>query len=262
MSSSSIPVLDVGHQTKKRKPETLKETDVELCKKLPEDLLLENIATRLPDRTLARYSCLSKLCTILFSMMRVSPHITLLQSHKKLVFNHLNASSRSGFQKAYIFNLQRKDSDKNIDDYDGCHDDDHVVFLDYKLSMFLNVKTVHELVGYCNGLACFKPLLHSDDGHSLVTIVNPATGETLALMYCDPTISTGGEYLCHGFGFDSSSQEYKVVIIFTTRTTNKEKEDEQLFVCIVITSGTNLWRKIVLRLLKSYYYHLLIGEEW
>ncbi|XP_026439184.1 putative F-box protein At3g52320 [Papaver somniferum] len=205
MSSSCIPVLDVGHQTKKRKQETFKEIDAELCKKLPEDLAIENIATRLPARTLARYSCVSKLWyNSIFNDARFAAHHFALQSHKKLVFNLLNVSSGSHFQKAYLFNLQRNDSDKNIDDYDG--DDDHV---------------------------------------SSNYIVNPARGETLALMYCDPTISTGGEHLCHGFGFESSSQEYKVVIIFTTRTTNQEKEDEQLFVCMVITSGTNSWRKIV-----------------
>ncbi|XP_026387672.1 uncharacterized protein LOC113282793 isoform X2 [Papaver somniferum] len=105
-----------------------------------------------------------------------------------------------------------------------------------------------ELLGYCNGLACFKT--GGDSGFAAVNVFNPVRCETLVLNYIIPR--TGTEYLCHGFGFDSLSKEYKIVLIYTMSTTTtrvniqeEEEEEEQVFVCMIITLGTNSWRKIV-----------------
>ncbi|XP_026454215.1 uncharacterized protein LOC113355547 isoform X2 [Papaver somniferum] len=122
-----------------------------------------------------------------------------------------------------------------------------VVFIDIELLMNINFFVATELVGYCNGLACLK--IGGDNGSGAVNVVNPVRNETLVLKY---SIPSGTEYLCHGFGFDSLSNEYKIVVIYTTTTTrmnssNLQDEEEQVFVCMVITFGTSSWRKIVTR---------------
>ncbi|XP_026389697.1 uncharacterized protein LOC113284454 [Papaver somniferum] len=68
-------------------------------------------------------------------------------------------------------------------------------------------------------------------------VANRATGETLCLPYLLPN---NGEckYLCHALGFDSLSEEYKIVIVLAS-TDNKE------FITMVFTLGTKSWRSIV-----------------
>lgn len=43
--------------------------------------------------------------------------------------------------------------------------------------------------------------------------------------------------MCHGFGFDASSQEYKIVVIFASKANSE-------FVSKVITLGSSSWRTI------------------
>ncbi|XP_026380603.1 uncharacterized protein LOC113275339 [Papaver somniferum] len=65
--------------------------------------------------------------------------------------------------------------------------------------------------------------------------VSKLWGDSLVLSYLRPT--GGYIYVCHGFGFDSLSQVYKVVAVFASKASHK-------FLCMVVTLVTMSWRKI------------------
>ncbi|XP_026379720.1 uncharacterized protein LOC113274560 isoform X2 [Papaver somniferum] len=188
---------------------------------LPEDLVIENILTRLPIRILdAQYSRVSKLwCnSISINARFAKTHFLHNNSHKlNLVFNLLNVWFAQG--GASFFSL-----------------DDH-----YKFRLLFDLESDNKIepVGYCNGFACITKMRKNAYGPNLMTVINPIREETLSLpYYYYPTDDGECEYLCHGFGFDSSTDEYKVVIIFTS------KGNEEL-ISMAFTLGTNLWRKSV-----------------
>ncbi|RZC61930.1 hypothetical protein C5167_023686 [Papaver somniferum] len=100
-----------------------------------------------------------------------------------------------------------------------------------------------EPVGNCNGLACVKRL-NASAGFEEIFIINRVTRETLNLTCLTPEIGDGRgllTYLCHGFGFDSLSKEYKIVLIYTTSAIDGVRG----FICMVVTLGGRSWRKIV-----------------
>ncbi|RZC51145.1 hypothetical protein C5167_019567 [Papaver somniferum] len=204
---------------------------------VPEELMVDNVLTRLPAWALVRCGYVSKLwCNSIFNDTKFAARHFALQENKNLVFNLLNVDIDGG-KGVCIFNLQ--------DNYKG-RDYDDSVFIDIRLLMGINFSKATELVGYCNGLACLRT--GGDKGCGGMDVLNPVRGEALVLNYLIPR--TGTEYLCHGFGFDSLSKEYKVVIIYTTRrmnTLNFQEEEEQVFVCMIITLGTNSWRTKVTR---------------
>ncbi|XP_026458132.1 uncharacterized protein LOC113358701 isoform X2 [Papaver somniferum] len=132
---------------------------------LAEELVIENILTRLPFRTLSQYSCISKLwCN--------------------------SISNDAHFAKTH----------------------------------FAHNKNQVRKYG---------------SGRNYVSIINPIRREILSLPYQYPNDGGECQYLCHGFGFDSSTDEYKLVIIFTS------KDIEEYFISMVFTLGTRSWRKSV-----------------
>ncbi|XP_026384094.1 uncharacterized protein LOC113279633 [Papaver somniferum] len=111
-------------------------------------------------------------------------------------------------------------------------------------------KTPNELVGYCNGLICVRAMSNDKVERCRITVINPARNETLSLFYLNPITTRGGgngigQYLCHGFGFDSLSLQYKVVVIHTVPTTITVEAKEE-FVCMVYTSGVTTWKRKVI----------------
>ncbi|XP_026389508.1 uncharacterized protein LOC113284292 [Papaver somniferum] len=96
-----------------------------------------------------------------------------------------------------------------------------------------------EFVGCCNGFACITKVYNEDFAVVRgMIVVNPTRREILSLPYLHPCTEMGCKYLCHGFGFDLLTQEYKVVIVFTSRANDE-------FISVVLTLGTKTWRKIV-----------------
>ncbi|XP_026454666.1 uncharacterized protein LOC113355904 isoform X1 [Papaver somniferum] len=69
---------------------------------------------------------------------------------------------------------------------------------------------------------------------AVCSIISKYWAEIFVRSYLRPA----GGYIGHGFGFDSLSQVYKVVIIFTSEADNE-------FLCMVLTLGTMSWRKIL-----------------
>ncbi|XP_026420845.1 putative F-box protein At1g33530 [Papaver somniferum] len=180
---------------------------------LLEELVIENILTRLPLRTLAQYSCISKLWYNLISKDArfAKAHFVHNKNHNLNLLFNISVKGGAGF-----FSL----------------DNDYK----FRLLMDITAPSTTELVGYCNGLACVTLMLKAAYGLSAMIVVNPVTKETLTLPYYIPI---NGVYLGHGFGFDSSTGEYKVVMIYYISRGNEE------FISMVYTLGTNSWRNIV-----------------
>ncbi|XP_026377851.1 uncharacterized protein LOC113272179 [Papaver somniferum] len=201
---------------------------------LPEELVLENIATRLSARDLSGLITVSKLWYNSIENDRgfAMSHFVNHENNKNLCFNLHNVTYETDHPnmiRSYFFNLEK--------DSDNSH------FYDFELSSVLGSAGSVEPVGNCNGLSCVKR--PSADGFEEIFITNPVRGETLIFTCLTPEIGgVGGslEYLCHGFGFDSSSQEYKVVVTYTTSTA----DNGQGFICMVVTLGATSWRKIVI----------------
>ncbi|XP_026420424.1 F-box protein At3g07870-like [Papaver somniferum] len=207
---------------------------------LPQEIFLENILTRLQARDVARYSCVCKLWNnYTFKDSKfASSHFIQNKNKLNLVFNLSNVS-----QKAYFFTLEKDEFDDTAippptSKKRKRDDDDDEKFLSYRILGDFTFLFPCELVGYCNGLACFKPVSRDSNVNGAISILHPIMAESLVLSYLTPTQSTGRlcNYLCHGFGFDSLSEEYKVVIIFTT-TPSVKTINHQEFVCMVVTLG-------------------------
>ncbi|XP_026445010.1 uncharacterized protein LOC113345447 isoform X2 [Papaver somniferum] len=231
--------VDEEHNSKnnnKKKRAIVKKIDDAGSPYLPEELM-ENIVIRLQAKGLSRFSCVSKKWynfILKDSKFAVSHFI---QNSKKLnlIFNLLNVPvlrDTNGSKEAYLFSLEEEEEKDND-------------LLKYKLLPGTGYHEVYELVGYCNGLACVKLVTQPTDCYGAIHVINPTRNEALALAYITPTTQGGDNctYLCHGFGFDSTSQEYKAVLIFTNSTTAGDQE----FVCMVVAlGGTNSWRKIII----------------
>lgn len=207
---------------------------------LPEELILENILIRLPARDLAICSCVSKFWynSILKDSRFASSHSVQNKNRLNLVFNLLNVPI-TDWDHAYLLSLEeeeKKDKDDNF-------------LLNYRLLWPLHYPGKYELVlvGYCNGLVCTKQQGTAAGDKGVISVINPMRGETLALSYSTPTSSAGGRCidLCHGFVFDSLSEEYKVVLIYTTTTSTISVSGDQEFVCLVLTLGGSYSRKVI-----------------
>ncbi|XP_026425688.1 F-box protein At1g30790-like [Papaver somniferum] len=186
---------------------------------LPEELVIENILTGLPVRTLAQWSCVSKLWyNSIFNDTRFAKaHFANSKNRKLNLFvDVLNVWARDK-RKACFLSLEND--------------------FKYRSYMNVNLPETSEPVGYCNGLACITLVPKSAKDPASMIVINPSRGETLSLPYFQPN-NGGCEYLCHGLGFDSLSEEYKVVIIFTSKDNTK-------FITMVCTLGTKSWRNLV-----------------
>lgn len=182
--------------------EAEKHEEGRICKNLPDELTFESIMTRLPAKTLARFSCVSKLwySSILNDSRFSVIHYNQNKNKLFLVFNMFNVL-RGGIQSVYFSSVLEGE------------------MVDIRCLSALDVNEIHELVGFCNGLACMKLASAPNDTSGSITIVNPIRCESLVLTYIPPT--GGYIYLCHGFGFDSLSQVYKTVIIFASKANGR-----------------------------------------
>lgn len=90
-----------------------------------------------------------------------------------------------------------------------------------------------QVVGYCNGFVCLSKMIKHPSTYDIYSLSMP---EVLSIF--TPTVADGYVKF-HGFGFDSITKEYKLVIILNSSASI------DLFKCIMVfTLGTSLWRKI------------------
>ncbi|XP_026426251.1 uncharacterized protein LOC113322392 isoform X1 [Papaver somniferum] len=201
-------------------------------KYLPHDLIMQQILTKLPVPALLKSVLVSKLWynSIHIDRKRFT-HSHFLQSkkHPRVIFSLLDV--RDG------------DTENTGEAVYGCH------FFKFtnglygtenplKFDMFRVYHThsgISELVGYCNGLPCMAIVGDYSTGY---LVSDPNRKDYLYIFYpagVGKHISES-RIICHGFGFDPSANEYKVVSVFCT------PQKELNFV--VFTLGTKSWRDV------------------
>ncbi|KAI3971651.1 hypothetical protein MKW92_049948, partial [Papaver armeniacum] len=201
--------------------------------KLPHEVIVDNILTRLPVKNLAKECDL--VCKLWYKSI-IHPHFislySLLQScrnnnrYPNLTLDILNSPF-------YRFrHLQQCTLRLEIDD-----DNDNDVYYFRKMTDISICK--QELVGHCNGLHCYRACLVR--GRCFFHITNPSCrpNDFMAAMYPVPDKAF---IFCCGFGFDSIANEYKIVLVYSnTSTTVTDVHDK--FKCMVFTLGSISWRE-------------------
>ncbi|KAG2695979.1 hypothetical protein I3843_07G037500 [Carya illinoinensis] len=154
-------------------------------KNLPEDLILE-ILLRLPVKSLVRFRCVSKRWLFLIS----DPHFA--KSHFDRASEH---TQRLLLSTPLRFGSLETDAPL----WDGSAVRE--LFFPFKQE-----GRAFKIVGSCNGLVCVS--LSQNEGFY---IWNPSTGSRRKLPD-PPETPPDREIRVHGFGYDSSAEDYKVVL--------------------------------------------------
>ncbi|KAI3958246.1 hypothetical protein MKW92_050740 [Papaver armeniacum] len=201
-------------------------------KYLPHDLIVEQILTRLPVPSLLKSVLVSKLW-----------YNSIHTDRKRFTHSHFLQSKKQPRVIFSLLDVRDGDTETTGEATYGCH------FFKFtnglygtenplKYDSFPCYQThngISELVGYCNGLPCMAFVGDYSTGY---VISDPNRKDHLYIFYpayVGKHISNA-HIICHGFGFDSSANEYKVVSIF--RTPQKELN------FVVFTLGTKSWRDV------------------
>ncbi|XP_059633021.1 F-box/kelch-repeat protein At3g06240-like [Cornus florida] len=169
-----------GEEESRQSNEMTKATEsTTLMPYIPRHLLVE-ILLKLPIKSLIRLRCVSKSWLSLIS----DPHFTR---------NHLN------FTKRILIITHYRRSHLYTADLGSAHKDSVAEKIDY-------ISNFWTIIGSCNGLVCIKVCLIQ------YIVFNPLTRESKQIPYCDLCALEGFEGYCrYGFGYDSSSDDYKLV---------------------------------------------------
>ncbi|XP_026436090.1 uncharacterized protein LOC113333945 [Papaver somniferum] len=203
---------------------------------LPHDLIMEEILTKLPVRTLLKSVLVSKLW-----------YNSIHNDNKHLTYSHFLQSQKKPDVILSLLNVKDDGVVKKTGEparY-GCHffkftpgiysdDDENALEFD-KFRGGLVGHDIWEQVGYCHGLPCMAIVGNYSTGYIILD------ANRKDFMYIYPAIDgkccvSSACIICHGFGFDPSANEYKLVSIF--RTMQKELN------VVVFTLGTKLWRNV------------------
>ncbi|KAL4302158.1 hypothetical protein GQ457_10G000230 [Hibiscus cannabinus] len=175
---------------------------------VPEVLVFE-ILHRLPVKSLTRFRCVCKPWSFSFQT-----HLFITKHHNHhLKHNNLNLllkRSHGNDRRYYTYYFSQLSTDKG-----------HNFSVSVYLPFFENFLSQPQVDGPCNGILCLHDL---DDKAALW---NPSTREFKILpqssiqcppsaclpYYCIPSISRGFD--CSGFGYDSQTDDYKVVRFVT-----------------------------------------------
>ncbi|XP_041016641.1 F-box/kelch-repeat protein At3g06240-like [Juglans microcarpa x Juglans regia] len=181
-------------------------------KYLPENVIVE-ILLRLPVKSLVRFRCVSKRWRSLISDPRFAKSQFSQASERS---QRLLISSRSE-----ILSL-----DYNAPFGDSSTLREHVV---PSLRRGRHVR----IVGSCNGLVCVA--VHRHKGFR---IWNPSTGDVRKLP--DPKFSLRGEDYWYGFGFDPSTDDYKLLVASFLFLPRYQESEGKLF-----SLKRNSWKTIL-----------------
>ncbi|XP_027103259.1 F-box protein CPR1-like [Coffea arabica] len=170
--------------------------------RIPPDLI-EEIFSKLPVKTLIRFRFLSKSWrATIGSQEFIKKHLRNL-SHHNLILGNFNGSSNLVVGEVYLYSA----------DYDSFLETDCAVFKELNLPVEPRTDLETDILGSCNGLLCVLSLW---DDRPIVW--NPSTRKHRILPSARKDefhgVPVGGNcYTCYGFGYDSVSDDYKVVAI-------------------------------------------------
>lgn len=179
---------------------------------LPLDVILDEILTRLPVKTLSRFRSVSKLWCYHIShpLFQKEHHLRSLQRPLLLVTekNIADGTFRFSTYDTAGGSLLREFTAEVISDLPG------------------NLYPIQS----CLGLVC----LRSTTVEGGITVCNPSTEEMLTL----PSRPMQDVDICYGFGYTTSTEEFKVLRFFTLPPDHVECR------CEIFTLGsTNGWRE-------------------
>ena len=173
---------------------------------LPEEVVQE-ILNRLPVKSLIRFRCVSKSWNSLitassFINFHLTRSLSLVPNSNTLVVRSCTASES-----------------KVVESYNFIHDDNND---DSFLNPFQNIEfsssSFCKLIGYANGLFC----LFEQERYVLW---NPSIKKCFTLPKSSLILIRGHHYCRSAFGFDSLSNDYKVVTIDFQRTDENDQSE-------------------------------------
>ncbi|KAF5441919.1 hypothetical protein F2P56_037129 [Juglans regia] len=178
---------------------------------LPENVVVE-ILLRLPVKSLVRFRCVSKRWCSLIS----DPRFSKSQFRRASVRSQrLLISSRSGIRSLDCEAPFEDSSTPSV-----------LVVPFQKRGRYVSI------IGSCNGLVCVSLYSHRD-----YYIWNPSTGNYRKLP--DPGISLPGRKYWHGFGYDPSTDDYKLLVANFRMPPSRESEGK------VFSFKRNSWKRIL-----------------
>lgn len=177
--------------------------------------LIEEIFSRLPVKTLMRFRCLSKSWrSTIGSQEFIKKHLKNFSGHTLLLGN-FNGNDDLLADEPYLYSA----------DYDSFLETDRAVFKELNLPVESRSDLDTEILGSSNGLLCV--LSFWDDRPILW---NPSTRKhrilTCATDECQCPFLVGTSYTNYGFGYDSESDDYKVVAITVIYGSNDQVYSE------------------------------------
>ncbi|XP_021296129.1 F-box protein CPR30-like [Herrania umbratica] len=162
----------------------------------PDDLLIE-ILVRLPVKAIIRFKCIGKTWRSLFETPSfVSQHRSISNKNSRFLICHAGTDANAGKVVMRLF------SDRTL-----------VSYQDLFPQMPQHIGYGYPVINVCDGLLCLC------NSQSTIALWNPATREFRLLPQCNENIShiidNCGQIL--GFGWDSLSNDYKVIYVSTYR---------------------------------------------
>ncbi|XP_059635819.1 F-box/kelch-repeat protein At3g23880-like [Cornus florida] len=201
----------MGRKTKREKK------GEELSPILPHDLTVE-ILSRLPVKSIVLFKCVCKSWLTMFADSQfIKLHLTRSNNSKLVLthsFNFLGYLPPPSLCVSSCGGMVEDQGSTRID-VDGIHilNDDHMYDNDddgdgYDYDYDGNHKNtgMMSIDGSCRGLV----LCHFTDYHTLY-LVNPSTGEVFKLP--DSPFKNSADVASFGLGYDSSLDDYKVVVV-------------------------------------------------
>ncbi|XAR54781.1 hypothetical protein NMG60_11030078 [Bertholletia excelsa] len=181
--------------------------------------ILADILSRLPVKPLLQFRC-------------VSPPWRSLIDSPEFVKLHLNRSIETNTNLWLVL----RDSNLYGVDFDSLVDTAEAAKLDYHPLRCQDYDT--ELWGSCNGLLCLSNALDT------VVLWNPSTRKSRKLPYASIEFQNQARYQknrVYGFGYDSVSDDYKVVRIVVFKGMD---DDSFHYEVKVYSLKTNLWHRV------------------
>jgi F-box interacting protein len=188
---------------------------------LPSDLIPE-ILCRLPVKFILRFRCVCKSWNSLISDPKFVKKQLRVSTTRNL---HYLDYIRKYILTSYPLDSLFTDVTSNFTHYE--------YFSNHYNGDTWTCSSFYSLIGSCNGIVCI-----ADDRKGLVILWNPSTRKFKELALFE---KPSDAFMTFGFGYDSSKDNYKVVVVLSYDLLHEEGRKTKVK---VHTLGTNIWRTI------------------
>ncbi|KAI5661932.1 hypothetical protein M9H77_21255 [Catharanthus roseus] len=190
---------------------------------IPEEILVQ-IFKRVPPKSLVRFRCVSKSWNSLVS----SSYFVTLQNE------WARASSRSiltgHFSRMQLYSIRRKNEVFSVEN-------------EVKKAFPFEYKRYNKsfrIIGSCNGLICL--CYDESEFETQFILWNPSIGKRIALPLPRVTFENSVRSSEFGFGYDTESNDFKVVRLTGLKRENEEDDFPPIFEVFSLSRGK--WREI------------------